>query len=29
MHIIRIVDGKCVEHWAVCDDASLTRQLTV
>lgn len=29
MHIIRIVDGKGVEHWAVRDDASLIRQLTV
>ena len=28
MHIIRIVDGKGVEHWAVRDDASLMRQLT-
>jgi predicted ester cyclase len=28
MHIIRIVDGKGVEHWAVRDDASLLRQLT-
>jgi len=28
MHIIRIVDGKGVEHWAVRDDASLIRQLT-
>jgi predicted ester cyclase len=28
MHMIRIVDGKGVEHWAVRDDASLLRQLT-
>lgn len=28
MHMIRIVDGKGVEHWAVRDDASLMRQLT-
>ena len=28
MHIIRIDDGKGVEHWAVRDDASLMRQLT-
>ncbi len=28
MHIIRIVDGKGAEHWAVRDDASLMRQLT-
>ena len=28
MHIIRIIDGKGVEHWAVRDDASLMRQLT-
>lgn len=28
MHIVRIVDGKGVEHWAVRDDASLMRQLT-
>lgn len=27
MHIIRIIDGKGVEHWAVRDDASLMRQL--
>lgn len=27
MHIIRIADGKGVEHWAVRDDASLMRQL--
>ena len=27
MHMIRIVDGKAVEHWAVRDDASLMRQL--
>ena len=28
MHLIRFVDGKCVEHWAVRDDASFLRQLT-
>jgi steroid delta-isomerase-like uncharacterized protein len=28
MHIIRIVDGKGTEHWAVRDDAALMRQLT-
>ena len=28
MHLIRIVDGKGVEHWAVRDDASLMGQLT-
>jgi steroid delta-isomerase-like uncharacterized protein len=28
MHIIRIADGKGVEHWAVRDDADLMRQLT-
>ena len=28
MHIIRIVEGKGVEHWAVRDDATLMRQLT-
>ena len=28
MHVLRIVDGKAVEHWAVRDDASLMRQLT-
>jgi len=28
MHIIRMVDGKGVEHWAVRDDADLMRQLT-
>ena len=28
MHIIRVADGKGVEHWAVRDDASLMRQLT-
>ena len=27
MHIIRVADGKGVEHWAVRDDASLMRQL--
>jgi len=29
IHIIRIRDGKGLEHWAVRDDASLMRQLTV
>jgi Predicted ester cyclase len=28
MHMIRVVDGKGVEHWAVRDDATLMRQLT-
>jgi predicted ester cyclase len=28
MHMIRVVEGKAVEHWAVRDDASLMRQLT-
>jgi hypothetical protein len=28
MHIIRIVNGKGVEHWEVRDDANLVRQLT-
>lgn len=28
MHIVRIADGKGVEHWAVRDDADLMRQLT-
>lgn len=28
MHIVRLRDGKSVEHWAVRDDASLMRQLT-
>jgi hypothetical protein len=28
MHIVRIIDGKAVEHWAVRDDACLMRQLT-
>lgn len=28
MHIIRIAEGKSVEHWAVRDDAGLMRQLT-
>jgi predicted ester cyclase len=28
MHIVRIINGKAVEHWAVRDDASLMRQLT-
>jgi len=27
MHIIRVAEGKGVEHWAVRDDASLMRQL--
>jgi predicted ester cyclase len=28
MHIVRIVEGKTVEHWEVRDDATLMRQLT-
>ena len=28
IHIIRVVGGKGVEHWAVRDDATLMRQLT-
>lgn len=28
MHMVRFRDGKCVEHWAVRDDAGLMRQLT-
>jgi predicted ester cyclase len=28
MHIVRIVEGKAVEHWAVRDDAGLLRQLS-
>lgn len=28
MHMIRVLDGKRVEHWAVRDDATLIRQLT-
>jgi predicted ester cyclase len=28
IHIVRFVDGKGTEHWAVRDDASLMRQLT-
>jgi predicted ester cyclase len=28
MHMIRIVDGRGAEHWAVRDDAALMRQLT-
>jgi hypothetical protein len=28
MHMIRVVDGKGAEHWAVRDDAALMRQLT-
>jgi predicted ester cyclase len=28
MHIIRVVDGKGAEHWAVRDDAALMQQLT-
>ena len=28
IHIVRVVDGKTVEHWAVRDDAGLMRQLT-
>ncbi len=27
MHIIRVVDGRGTEHWAVRDDATLMRQL--
>jgi predicted ester cyclase len=27
MHMIRVVDGQGVEHWAVRDDATLMRQL--
>jgi predicted ester cyclase len=27
MHMIRMVDGQGVEHWAVRDDATLMRQL--
>lgn len=29
MHMIRFADGKGAEHWAVRDDATLMRQLTV
>ena len=29
MHILRFENGKAAEHWAVRDDASLMRQLTV
>jgi steroid delta-isomerase-like uncharacterized protein len=28
IHIVRVVDGKGAEHWAVRDDAALMRQLT-
>ena len=28
MHMIRVHEGKGVEHWAVRDDAGLMRQLT-
>ena len=28
IHIVRVVNGKGAEHWAVRDDASLMRQLT-
>lgn len=28
MHMIRMVNGRAVEHWAVRDDAGLMRQLT-
>lgn len=28
VHIIRMVDGKGAEHWAVRDDAALMKQLT-
>ena len=28
MYIVRVADGKGVEHWAVRDDADLMRQLT-
>ena len=28
VHILRLRDGKGIEHWAVRDDASLLRQLT-
>jgi predicted ester cyclase len=28
MHVVRVVHGKGVEHWAVRDDASLMQQLT-
>jgi steroid delta-isomerase-like uncharacterized protein len=28
LHVIRLADGKGVEHWAVRDDAGLMRQLT-
>ena len=28
MHMIRMENGKSVEHWAVRDDAGLMRQLT-
>lgn len=28
IHMVRVVDGKGAEHWAVRDDAALMRQLT-
>lgn len=28
MHLVRMADGKGIEHWAVRDDATLLRQLT-
>jgi predicted ester cyclase len=28
VHIVRIIDGKCTDHWAVRDDTALMRQLT-
>jgi predicted ester cyclase len=28
MHLVRVIDGKGVEHWAVRDDATLMRQLS-
>jgi predicted ester cyclase len=28
MHLIRVINGKGAEHWAVRDDATLMRQLT-
>ena len=28
MHMVRVLDGQGVEHWAVRDDATLMRQLT-
>jgi predicted ester cyclase len=29
MHLLRMADGKGIEHWAVRDDAGLMRQLTL